>query len=104
MHCPFFSENPERNCTLEIVLCVWLLFTFGSSMRILDWMIFIQIATLAIVVYILYYIIHKDTDTDNESIAESLEEVKEMVESPEPSPKEETTTEFSDILNRNNAT
>ncbi len=102
MSCPFLSINPEENCTLEVILCLWLLFTFGSSITIIDWIILIQIATLALVAYLVYYIIHKDCGKESKS----LEEVKEMVDSPEPSPKEEKeiTTEFLDLLNRSNAT
>ncbi len=104
MACPFLPINPEENYTLEIFVGLWALFAFGSSLTIIDWLIFLQIATLALVAYIVYYLIHKDIGKD--SIPESLEEVKEMVDSPEPSPKEEKemTTEFSDILSRNNAT
>lgn len=101
LQCPFLS-TPEENYTLEIFLFFWFFLTFGSSITVIEWMFLLQLLTFGIVAYLLYYVIHKDSESN--SLSESLEEVKEMIKTPQPSPKEEVSTEFSDLVNRNNAT
>jgi hypothetical protein len=118
--CCLFERIPEPTTILTILFGFFLYQVF-SSMHIYELILVIKLVTVGICMYSLYML--HDTEEESEETEEtckddqsvrfivrirdedekgegSIAEVKEMVESPAPSPVQETSTEFSDLLKK----